>query len=467
MTSEMHSSKFPLLAGVAAAILAAALIATSAPSIAQAQASGSSRWVGTWSTGLLAVLPPPAGAPAPPTAAGFPSPPRATNQTLRQIVRVSIGGTQVRVALTNRFGTKPLRIGAAHVARRAKDSALDGSGAPLTFGGRPSVTIEAGSQVLSDPAPVAVRALSDVAIDLFLPDDMWAAGSPATYHASALTTNYLSKAGSHAGAAQFPVESTFQQWLFLARIEVSTSTATGAVVTMGDSITDGTGSTPDANDRWPDFFAERLAARYGAAAPGVLNIGIAGNRVLSHNAGLDLLKRAGLDVPGGDHLSDPNALFGPSGLSRFDHEVLLQPGATHVVVLEGINDIGMAFDAASPTADELIAGHRALIQRAHARGLRIYGATLTPFSGAFYWTDAGEAKRRRVNEWIRTSGEYDAVIDFDAGVRDPKEPLKFQAAYHPGDWLHGNDAGYKAMAGAVDISLFTSRSGDGRGRIRP
>jgi lysophospholipase L1-like esterase len=454
MTSEKHSSACRFLTGAIAAIAAAALVATSAASIAQAQAGGSPRWIGTWSTGLLAALPPPPSSPAPAASAPFPSPPRVANQTLRQIVRVSAGGTRVRVALTNRFGTRPLRIDAAHVARRAKDSALDGSGAPLTFGGRPSVTIEAGSLVLSDPAPVPVRPLSDVVVDLFLPDDIWAAGSPATYHASALTTSYLSKTGNHAGVARLPVESTFQQWLFLARVEVSTSTASGAVATMGDSITDGTGSTPDANDRWPDFLAERLAARYGAGAPAVLNVGIAGNRVLSHNAGLNVLRRAGLEVPGGDQLSDPNALFGPSALSRFDHDVLLQPGVTHVVVLEGINDIGMAFDAVSPTAEELIAGHRTLIQRAHARGLRIYGATLTPFDGAFYWREAGEAKRRRLNEWIRTSGEYDAVIDFDAAVRDPKEPTKFQAAYHPGDWLHGSDAGYKAMAGAIDIALF-------------
>ena len=189
MTSEKHSSAFPFLAGAVAAIVAAALVATSATSIAQAQSGGSPRWIGTWSTGLLAALPPPSLSLAPPASAPFPSPPRVANQTLRQIVRVSIGGTQVRVALTNRFGTKPLRVGAAHVARRAEGSALDGSGAPLTFGGRPSVTIEAGSLVLSDPVPVPVRALSDVAVDLFLPDDMWAAGSPATYHASALTTS--------------------------------------------------------------------------------------------------------------------------------------------------------------------------------------------------------------------------------------------------------------------------------------
>ena len=262
MRSEKHSSAFRFLAGAIAAILAAALVATSAPSIAQQQAGGSPRWIGTWSTGLLAALPPPAGAPAAPASPAFPNPPRVANQTLRQIVRVTIGGTQVRVALTNRFGTKPLRIGAAHVARRAEGSTLDGSGAPLTFGGRPSVTIEAGSLVLSDPVPVQVRALSDVAIDFFLPDDMWAAGSPATCHASALTTSYLSKTGNHAGVARLPVDSTFQQWLFLARVEVSTSTASGAVVTIGDSITDGTGSTPDANDRWPDFLAERLAAQY-------------------------------------------------------------------------------------------------------------------------------------------------------------------------------------------------------------
>jgi lysophospholipase L1-like esterase len=268
----------------------------------------------------------------------------------------------------------------------------------------------------------------------------------------------VSSKGNHAGVAKLPVEATFQQWLFLSRVEVSSATAPGTVVTFGDSITDGTGSTPDTNSRWPDFLARRLGERYGAAAPGVINAGIGGNRVLSHNAGAALLKRAG--VAGANaQMDDPNALFGPSGVSRFDQDVLLQPGVTHVIVLETINDIGMSTDPASPTVEDLISGHRTLIQRAHAQGLKIYGATLTPFKGAFYWTESGEARRQKLNEWIRTSGEYDGVVDFDAAMRDPKDPLKIRENFQPGDWLHANDAGYKAMADAVDLTLFATTSG--------
>ena len=230
--------------------------------------------------------------------------------------------------------------------------------------------------------------------------------------------------------------------------------APGAIVAMGDSITDGTGSTVDANRRWPDFLARRLAAEFGDAAPGVLNVGIAGNRVLSHNAGLGILRRAGRPAPPDTGPPNPNALFGPSGLSRFDRDVLLQPGATHVIVLETTNDIGMAFDDPWPSVDDLIAGHRTLIQRAHAQGLTIYGGTLPPFEGAFYWTEAGEAKRQALNAWIRTSGAYDGVIDFDAAVRDPGRPTRFRGDLHAGDWLHPSDAGYEAMANAVDLSLF-------------
>ena len=440
---------------IIATALAVALLAPIVPVTAQAQGSRANQWVGTWASGPVAL--PPSAAPAgnPPEASPFGNPPRIANQTLRQIVRTSIGGSQVRVALTNRFGTTPLRIGGAHVAIREKGSAIvERLSARLTFRGQPSVTVEARSMVVSDPVVLAVPALSDLAIDIYLPDDLSNATSPATYHPSALTTNYLSPPGNHSGAARMPVGSTFQQWFYLARVDVLSGAAPGAVVTIGDSITDGTGSTPDTNSRWPDFLARRLVAAYGASAPAVLNVGIAGNRVLSHNAGLDVLRRAGLNVPASDALQDPNALFGPSGLSRFDEDVLLQPGVTHVIVLETINDIGMAFDAAPPTVKDLIAGHRALIQRAHARGLRIYGGTLTPFKGAFYWTEAGEAKRRALNDWIRTGAEYDGAIDFEAVVRDPNDPSKFRPEFHPGDWLHGSDAGYKAMAGAADLAVF-------------
>ena len=269
-----------------------------------------------------------------------------------------------------------------------------------------------------------------------------------------MTTNYLSSAGDHSGATEFPIETAFQSWFFVSRLDVETDSGIGAIVALGDSITDGTASTPDTNSRWPDFLAQRLVDSMGNDAPGVLNLGIAGNRVLNDNPGLAFLgELAGMpvaDLPP----TDPNALLGPGALTRFDRDVLLQPGITHVVVLESINDIGMALEAEEPTVEDLIAGHRALVQRAHAHGLMIYGATLTPFEGALYFTETGEAKRQGLNEWIRTSGAYDAVIDFDAAVRDPEHPTRLLPAYDPSDALHLTGTGYRAMAEAVQIALF-------------
>ena len=417
-------------------------------------AAAQGHWVGTWATGPLALDPPPideqAAAAANPNAA---TPTRIQQQTIRQIVRTSIGGSRVRVVVTNRFGTRPLEVGAAHVARR-QSGPMIAAGANLLFDGQPSITIEAGDSVASDPVTLDILSLSDLTIDLYLPGDTWASTSPATIHSTGLTTNYLSKPGNHSGVLNLDVDRTVPQWLFLLRVDVWTESATGAIVTLGDSITDGTGSTVNTNRRWPDFLARRLDLTFGADAPSVLNVGIAGNRVLSNNEGLGILRRAGLPVPESTEPANPNALFGPSALSRFDNDVLMQPGVTHVVVLETTNDIGMAFDDPDPTVDDLIRAHHTLIERAHADGLTIYGGTLTPFKGAFYWTEAGEAKRQALNAWIRTSGAYDAVIDFDAVVRDPDSPTQFRADYHANDWLHPNDAGYQAMANSIDIALF-------------
>ena len=424
--------------------LVAALAAGFIPACAGAP-DDSSTWVGTWATSPVVLPPQQEGAPqllGPAT--------RIQDQTVRQIVHTSIGGSGVRVAVTNLFGSQPLEIGGAHIALRVDGASIDADTArPLQFGGQSTVTIEAGSMVVSDAVELDVPALADLAIDLYLPGDSSADGAGATFHAGGLTTNYLSTTGDHTGAAELPVEDTFQSWFYLARVEVMAPEGSPVVVTLGDSITDGTNSTPDTNSRWPDFLARRLVGRPGTTPPAVLNVGIAGNRVLSHNAGLSMLT-GNADAPP----PNPDAQFGPSALSRFDREVLDQPGVTHVIVLESINDIGMAFEAESPTVEELIAGHTSLIESAHARGLKIYGGTLTPFEGAFYFRDVGETKRQAVNEWIRTSGAYDAVIDFDAAVRDPAQPAKFQEAYQSGDWLHPSDEGYRMMAEAIDLSLF-------------
>jgi lysophospholipase L1-like esterase len=232
--------------------------------------------------------------------------------------------------------------------------------------------------------------------------------------------------------AALPVATTSASWFLLARVDVATTAPVATVVAFGDSITDGTRSTVNTNNRWPDQLARRLAADRSGARVAVVNAGIAGNRVLSDGA----------------------AQTGVNALARFDRDALLQPGVTHVVVMEGINDIGTARQNPSPSAADLIAAHRQLIERAHARGLKIYGATLTPFEGAAYWTAEGEAKRAALNQWIRTSRAYDAVIDFDAVIRDPGAPTKFLPQYNSGDNLHPNDAGYQAMGNAVDLSLF-------------
>jgi lysophospholipase L1-like esterase len=362
-----------------------------------------------------------------------------SNQTLRQFVHASIGGERVRVVFTNAFGSAPLEIGKARIALRdmaagealvydaGRRSIVAASGRALTFGGNASATIFPGAVLVSDPVALAVPAQADLAIDVHLPGDTTAAGSPVTMHTGALQTNFVSPTGDHVGTADFPTMMTTQSWFFLARVEVTAPEEVGAVVAFGDSLTDGTRSTVDTNNRWPDWLAKRLAMQ--KIRLGVLNEGIGGNRVLADGAGV-------------------------SALARFDRDVLVQTGATHVIVLESINDIGLARANPIPTVADLIAGLRQLIERAHARGLTIYGATLTPFEGAVYWTREGEAKRQAVNDWIRTGKGYDGVIDFDAAVRDPNQPTKVLPQYNAGDNLHMNDLGYRAMGNAVDLALF-------------
>lgn len=381
--------------------------------------NGNEHWVGTWST---AMHPPDAGFGI--TNAGF------NNQTLRQIVHTSVGGEQVRVKLSTN-GASALVIGAAHIALRdAGDAIVPGSDRTLTFSGNPVITIPPGAQILSDPVNLNVPALGDLAVSIFVPGIT----GPATWHFEALQTSYISPPGDFTASAVMPVgTTTTQAWFWLAAVEVVASKQTGAIVCLGDSITDGTASTPDTNNRWPNHLARRLIAQPGNHKMGVLDEGIAGNRILQD-------------------------IIAPNALARLDRDVLTQTGVTHVIVLEGINDIGFgAFGFTVPTADEIIAGHQQLIERAHARGLKIYGATLTPFEGTpfpGYFTPAGEAKRQAVNAWIRTSGEYDAVIDFDLVTRNPNDPTFLLPAYDSGDHLHPSDAGYEAMGNAIDLKLF-------------
>jgi lysophospholipase L1-like esterase len=401
-------------------------------------------WVSTWATALVDLpLPAPAqaggqgggqgsqglqgGAPqGPPTLTSL------NDQTLRQIVRVSLGGQTIRVVLSNAFGTAPLRIGAAHVALRDQSAAIvAASGRALTFNGSGAVALPAGASIVSDPVNLTVPALADVAIDIFIPGDTKAEKLPLTTHTGAQQTGYVSTVGNHAGKRDMPVAQTTQSWFFLARVEVIAPAQAGAVVALGDSITDGSRSTVDSNNRWPNELARRLVAQKAATA--VLDLGIGGNRLL-------------LDITG------------PNALARFDRDVLAQSGVTHLIVLEGINDIrhtGVDRDLQLPkaTAAELIMAHKQLIERAHAHGVKVIGGLLTPFEGSL-WTPEAEATRKALNDWIANGKAYDAVVDFDAVVRDPNRPTQLNPKFDSGDHIHPNDAGYQAMGSAIDLALF-------------
>ena len=443
MTSSTTETRNSRNRSIAARVGLACLLST-LPSFVIAQ-SGSERWLGTWATAEVArpqTPPPPVQGAAPfmrnECPAGAPPAPgflHFTNQTLRQIVHTSIGGSKARVVLSNAYGSAPLTVGAAQIALRDAASAIRaGSGRPLTFGGKSTFTIPPGAIAYSDPADLVIPQMADVAIDLYLPGTTNVT-SALTMHTGAFQTNYVSETGNYAGAAKLPVVATTQNWFVLHRLEVLTADAIGGLVTYGDSITDGTRSTPDTNSRWPDLLVRRLLSQPNPLRIGVMNAAIAGNRVLS----------------------DGTFQAGTNALARFEHDVLAQPGVTHVVFMEGINDIGTALQNPTPTAEDIITGHRQIIERAHTQGLKIYGATLTPFYGAAYYSEVGEQKRAAVNEWIRSGGAYDAVIDFDKVTRDPADPKKLLPAFDSCDHLHPSDTGYKAMADAVDLALFSNQ----------
>jgi lysophospholipase L1-like esterase len=306
----------------------------------------------------------------------------------------------------------------------------------LTFSGSPSFTIPAGAELLSDWVDLVVADLSDLAIDIYLPGDTLAAGSPLTVRNGALQTTYVSEPGNHVGSLVFPVASTRLQWNFLAAVDVTAMMRTGTVVAFGDSITEGLRSTANTNRRWPDVLARRLMALPTTRHMGVANLGISGNRVW---------------VGGG--------ATNPSALARLDRDALVQTGVTHIIVLLGINDT-----SGGATPEDVIAALRQVITRAHTRGVKIYGGTLTPFGNA---PDLREERRLAVNEWIRTSGEFDAVVDFDAAIRDPANPRRMLPIYDSGDSLHPSDAGYEAMGNAVDLNLLHVVRGIPSGALPP
>lgn len=374
-------------------------------------------WVGTWAASPMDITP----------AAGQPT----ANATYRSVVHTSVGGDAVRVQLTNEFGVSQLVVGDAHIAISSGDGGAiaPGTDHALTFDGQLSVTIPRGAMVFSDPVPMKLPPMSNVALSVYVPQQTLVTE---TCHDLALEPNYVAQ-GDAAAAATMPGATPFNHWCFVKGIDVQARKKGAAIVTLGDSITDGWRSTTGRNRRWPDVLAARLEANKNTRDMGVLNEGISGNRILHDNAG-------------------------PNALARFNRDVIAQSGVKYLIVLESINDIGRTAkpEAADDaiTAQGLIFGLTQMVTRAHEHGVKVFGATITPYMGAGYSSVAGEQMRQAVNNWIRTSGIFDGVIDFDKVTRDPSNPATFLPAYDSGDHLHPNDAGYKAMGDAVDLSLF-------------
>jgi len=354
--------------------------------------------------------------------------PSLHDQTIRMIAHTTIAGSSVRIELSNAFGTAAVKIGSAHIALRDKDSAIvPASDHALLFSGHPSAWIPPGAAELSDPVNLEVPAGADLAVSLFLPEET----NADTMHLVGLHTTYVAKGDTTGQTAM--ADTLSQSYYWLANIDVAAAPNASAIVTFGDSITDGATSTANTDRSWPSFLARRLAAS-GGTNIAVLNQGISGNRVLRDGAGVN-------------------------ALARFDRDVLAQPGVKWMTIMEGINDIGIGLRAGAPasdavTTDDLIAGLKQLIERAHEHGIKVIGCTLTPFEGAAYYSEAGEQIREQVNQWIRSSGSFDAVFDFDAVTRDPEHPRQILASFNNTDHLHPNDAGYKAMAQAIDLSVF-------------
>ena len=396
-----------------------ALLLTSLSTPAQ---QAPAHWVGSWASSPMGQKVNP----------GQPSP---ANSTYRNIVRISAGGPSVRILLTNEFGTRSLMIGAAHAALSAGNGAIQaGSDHALTFSGKPAVIIPPGALVVSDPVAFQVTPLSSLAVSVYLPDQRI---NETTCHEDARSTTFIA-AGDATATGSLTDPRTITSWCFVKGIDVSTTdTHAAAIVTLGDSITDGALSTRDTNHRWPDVLAARLQADSKTAHLSVLNEGIGGNRLLR----------------GGD---------GQNALARFDRDVLAQSGVRYLIILEGINDIGAI--ARPRDADDTLTAPQLtsaltfaltqLVTRAHAHGIKVFGATLTPYVGAGYASPAGEEAREAVNDWIRTSDLFDGVIDFDKVTRDPANPNVFLPSVDSGDHLHPGDSGYEAMGASIDLSLF-------------
>lgn len=381
-----------------------------------AQEQSDPRWVTTWSA-------------SPSTLPGEDDPDNSPQaQTLRLIVHSSAGGDSVRIRLNNAHGNEAISIGAASIALQSEGSSIQsGTAEPLLFGGQSTVSIPKGAVVFSDPLNYHLPEMTNLSVSLYLPED----NGFLTAHALSNQTNYLSGNGDQTSSQQLSNPTETVAWPLLTAIDVISSDAVSAIATVGDSITDGWGSTTSANQRWPNHFARRLFADSDVRKFAVVNAGISGNRVTTEG----------------------NSLFGQNLQARFERDVLALSNVTHMVLMEGINDIGMSPSGNLISAAEVIAGYKQVIARAHARGIKIIGATLTPYEGAAYFTPEGNLVRQQVNAFIRNGGEFDGVIDFEKAVQDPANPNRILPEFTE-DNLHPNDAGYAAMAQIVDLDLF-------------
>jgi lysophospholipase L1-like esterase len=401
------------------------------PQLAEAQGN---TWIATWAA-------------SPQRVDADPDEPllKIEDQTVRERVRVSIGGAQVRVRLSNEYGSTPLLIGSVTVAVANDPSSVKpGSIHTVTFGGRNSVTIAAGAPVVSDPVGFPVASGSEISISLYFPERV----ATPTLHALALKRAVVSQHGDQTGAEKIQSGTVSRSSISVTGVLVPGQPSQRLIVAFGDSVVDGDGSTVDADDNWPSDLVRRLPKTPEGGKLAVVNAGIAGNRLLSDGSGITVG-------------------FGVSGVARFDRDALAQPGVTHVVLLEGLNDIGfpgaklgeqyLADPADVRSADELIDAYRQLISRAHVHGVKLIGATIGPFEGVDfpgYYSESKEAIRQALNKWIRTSGSLDGVIDFDAILRDPDHPSRLLPKFAFKDHLHPNDEGYRAMADAIDLALF-------------
>ncbi len=378
--------------------------------------SSAAQWIDAWGVSYL------------PTTINNAQPagvPTFDHQTVRLNFLAKIAGAKARIKFTNQYGSEPLEIGAAHIALRTNGDAINpATDQMLTFAGAPSVTLAPGAEIWSDPAAISIPQLADVSVSVYLPSRL----KPTGFHLLGLKPAYLSAPGDFTSAASMPRPTsnpaTTNSLFFVSDLQVLAPTSTKVIVAFGDSITDGANSDVDTNTSWPDVLAQRLA-NHGANLYSVVNLGIGSNRVVSADAA------------------------GPSGLHRFAAEALSRANVTHIIVLEGINDI--SYELAPP--DQIIAAYRQMIAQAHAKKIKIYGATLLPILNSRKYTPANEATRAAVNQWIRTSGEFDAVLDFEHVVQDSANPLSIRPDLTR-DYVHPNSAGYKLIAESINLSLF-------------